>query len=96
MIRVHRLDGKEFVVNADHIETVEATPDTVLSLVSGRKHVVAEDVDQVIRLVVAFHQERSAGPERRGERAAAGALAAAAESATGLAASGESAHRRGA
>lgn len=59
IIRVHRLDGKEFVVNADLIETVESTPDTVLSLVSGRKLVVAESVDEVIERVVAFNRSRA-------------------------------------
>ena len=60
-IRVHRLDGKEFVINADLIETVESTPDTVISLVSGRKLVVAESVDEVIRRVILFNRSRVAG-----------------------------------
>ncbi|HEY8425799.1 MAG TPA: flagellar FlbD family protein [Limnochordales bacterium] len=59
IIRVHRLDGKEFVVNADLIETVESTPDTVLSLVSGRKLVVAESVEEIIERVVAFNRSRA-------------------------------------
>lgn len=62
-IKVHRLDGKEFVVNADLIEMVESTPDTVISLVSGRKLVVAESVDEVIGLVILFNRRRVAGPE---------------------------------
>lgn len=60
-IRVHRLDGKEFVVNADLIETVESTPDTVISLVSGRKLVVAESVDEIIQRVILFNRTRTAG-----------------------------------
>lgn len=59
IIRVHRLDGKEFVVNADLIETVESTPDTVISLVSGRKLVVAESVEDVIQRVVEFNRSRA-------------------------------------
>ena len=35
MIVLTRLDGKEIVVNADLILTVEATPDTVIALVPG-------------------------------------------------------------
>ena len=64
MIRLHRLDGKEFVVNADLIETVEATPDTVLSLTTGRKLVVRESVEEVIEKVLHFNRSRSLGPVR--------------------------------
>ncbi len=35
MIVVHRLSGAEVVVNADLVETVEANPDTVITLVDG-------------------------------------------------------------
>ena len=40
MIKVSRLDGKEFVLNALLIETVESVPDTVVTLTNGRKYVV--------------------------------------------------------
>jgi len=56
VIRLSRLDGTEFVVNAMLIETVEEVPDTVVSLTTGRKHVVRESVDEVIRRVTAYHQ----------------------------------------
>lgn len=49
-----RTSGGEFVVNADLIETVEATPDTVITLTTGHKLIVQESVDQVVRLVVSF------------------------------------------
>lgn len=58
MIRLHRLDGTELVVNADLIEMVEATPDTVISLATGRKLVVRESVEGVIDRVMQFHRER--------------------------------------
>ncbi|MBE3598017.1 MAG: flagellar FlbD family protein [Limnochordaceae bacterium] len=84
MIKVHRLDGKEFVVNADLIETVEKTPDTVISLATGRKHVVAESVDEVIRLVVEFNRQRMR-PETlsAGERPSVGRGAVAGQAAQG-------------
>ena len=56
MIRVTRLDGKEFVINALLIETIEAVPDTVISLTTGRKHVVREPVAVVLERVEAFHR----------------------------------------
>lgn len=48
MILVHRLKGEPLFVNADLVESVEPTPDTVLSMVDGRKLVVAETPDEVV------------------------------------------------
>ncbi len=66
MVRLHRLDGKEFVVNVDLIETVEATPDTVVSLTTGRKYVVRESVDEVVARALEFYRARLAGLARTG------------------------------
>jgi flagellar protein FlbD len=44
------------VLNADLIETIEATPDTVITLTTEKKLVVQEDVDTVIDRVVGYHQ----------------------------------------
>lgn len=63
MISLHRLDGKEFVVNVHLIETVEATPDTVITLTSGHKYVVQEPVAAVVRETIRY-QRRVAGPPR--------------------------------
>lgn len=54
MIRVTRLNDKEMVINAEMIEFVEATPDTLISLKSGKKIMVMEPVDDVIELVVEY------------------------------------------
>ncbi len=56
LIKLTRLDGRELIINADEIETVEATPDTVVSLVSGRKHVVKETTGELIDRVVAYRR----------------------------------------
>ncbi|MDA8071203.1 MAG: flagellar FlbD family protein [Actinomycetota bacterium] len=47
MILLTRLNGEQIVINADLIERAEATPDTVLTLTSGTKYVVAETLDEV-------------------------------------------------
>ncbi len=54
MITLHRLgrETSEVVLNADLICTVEATPDTVISLVTGAKLVVTESPEQVIAEVL--------------------------------------------
>ena len=57
MIRLTRLNAREFVVNAEMIEFVEAIPDTMISLVSGKKLMVAESVDQVIERVIAYRRQ---------------------------------------
>lgn len=54
MIKVKRLNGKEFVVNSDLIQFIEETPDTVVTLTTGQKIVVVESVDQIIEKVVAY------------------------------------------
>ncbi|MDD2573198.1 MAG: flagellar FlbD family protein [Bacillota bacterium] len=54
MIKITRLNGKEFVVNAEQIEFAEETPDTVITLISGKKVVVSEKIDQVIERVIEY------------------------------------------
>jgi len=50
-----------FVLNADLIETIEATPDTVISLVTGKKYVVREKVEEVIDRIVEFRRKTGVG-----------------------------------
>lgn len=57
MIEVTRLNKKSFVLNCDWIETVEATPDTVITLTNGKKYVVSEKVDEIIEKVVEYKQK---------------------------------------
>lgn len=48
MITLTRLSGSVFVLNSDLIERIDATPDTVITLVDGKKYVVSESLEQVI------------------------------------------------
>lgn len=61
MIELTRLNGSVFVLNADLIETIEATPDTVISLVTGKKYVVREKVAEVIDRIVEFRKRTGVG-----------------------------------
>ena len=54
MIRVTRLNNKEFVVNAELILFVEETPDTVITLLNHEKMVVRESADEIVRRVIEF------------------------------------------
>jgi flagellar protein FlbD len=64
VIYVTRLDGSSFVVNADLIETVEHTADTVITLLDGKKLVVSTHVDQVVERVIGYRQAIARGPLR--------------------------------
>jgi len=66
MIRVHRLDGSELIINADLIETVEARPDTVITLVTGKKHVVSDTVSQVLGRTIAYKRSLASSPGTSG------------------------------
>ena len=66
MIKVTRLNDSDLVVNAELIEFVESTPDTILSLTTGKKIMVLESVDQIIERVAAFKRMCRAGSERPG------------------------------
>jgi flagellar protein FlbD len=53
VIELHRLHGNgTIVVNADLVETVEATPDTVITLVTKRRFVVEDSVEDVLARIV--------------------------------------------
>lgn len=62
MIKVTRLNGSELVINAELIQTIEATPDTVLSLTTDQKYVVREDVEEIVSRVVAYKRAIFQGP----------------------------------
>lgn len=61
MIPLVRLNGQPLMVNCDLIESIEATPDTVITLTSGNKLVVRDSMDEVRDKIVAF-KRRILGP----------------------------------
>ena len=56
LIEVTKLNNKKFVINSDLIETVEAMPDTTISLTTGNKYVIKESVPEVIHKIIEFRQ----------------------------------------
>lgn len=54
MIKVTRLNNDPLVVNADLIEFLEATPETIICLTTGKKVMVRETIDQIIQRVAEF------------------------------------------
>jgi flagellar protein FlbD len=58
MIKLTRLTGEAFILNAELIEYVEARPDTFVTLTTGQRMVVAESMDEVMRRAVAYQQAK--------------------------------------
>jgi flagellar protein FlbD len=56
LISVTRLNGKTITINALMIETIEETPDTMLTLTTGKKIMVLEKVTDVVSLVQSYLQ----------------------------------------
>lgn len=56
MIELTRLNNVKFAVNSDHIETVESSPDTVITLMNGHKYIVRESVDEIIDQIKRFRR----------------------------------------
>lgn len=56
MIEVTKLNGDRIVVNADHLELVEAHPDTTLVLENERRIVVRDSVKEIVAKVVEYQR----------------------------------------
>ena len=63
MIRLTRINHIPLVLNADLIEHVETTPDTVIAMTNGQKFMVRESADEVIQKVIEFRRAIAARPE---------------------------------
>ena len=57
MIDVTKLNGTQLTINEDFIETVEETPDTVITMSTGRKIIVKESRQEIINLVKLFRKD---------------------------------------
>ncbi len=54
MIRVKLLNRAEMIINAELIEAIEAAPDTIITLTTGRKIISSDSVDEVVNRAVAY------------------------------------------
>jgi flagellar protein FlbD len=57
MIRVTRLDGKEYYINPHQIESIEVKPDTNLTMLSGKHVIVREPVPEVIKRIIEYRRQ---------------------------------------
>jgi flagellar protein FlbD len=58
MILLTRLNGTEFVLNAEMIRYVERCPDTLISLITGETIMVAESMEEVVQRSIAYQQAK--------------------------------------
>ena len=65
MIEVTRLNGNPMVLNSDLIKTAEASPDTMLTLISGEKLIIRETCAEVTERVLAYRARLLARVARR-------------------------------
>lgn len=56
MVCLTRINHTPFVLNAELIEQIETTPDTVISLTNGQKVMVLESADEVVGRVIAYRR----------------------------------------
>jgi flagellar protein FlbD len=56
MIQVTKLDNRTIVINADLIESIEETPDTILRLTTGRMLMVKESLSDVVSSVLDYRR----------------------------------------
>lgn len=62
MIALTRLDGTEILLNADLVEWVERTPDTLVCLTNGERVMVKETPEELRRRVIEFRRAIVTGP----------------------------------
>lgn len=59
MIELTKIRGEKFALNSDQIESLEETPDTIITMLNGHKYVVKESVSEVISMVESFRRNSS-------------------------------------
>jgi flagellar protein FlbD len=65
MITVTRLDGAAMLLNADVVEWIEQTPDTLVGLLNGDRFLVRESPEELVRRIVEFKRSVMAAPAVR-------------------------------
>lgn len=57
MITLHKMNGDEVILNANHIETIESRPDTTITLVNDKKYIVKETKDEVLSRIYEYYRK---------------------------------------
>jgi flagellar protein FlbD len=65
MIRLTRLNGVEYWLNPHLIESIDSTPDTIILLTSGKRLVVREKPEDIVRLIISYRKELGPAAQER-------------------------------
>ena len=66
MISITKLNDKQIVINAELILTVEATPDTTITMTNGQKFIALESVEDIVKNVIEYKRAVIDANERLG------------------------------
>lgn len=61
MIKLTTLSNKDFFLNCELIEKIEITPDTVITTTTGKKYIVKESPDEIIKSIIGFKKKYMLG-----------------------------------
>ncbi|MEC9490000.1 MAG: flagellar FlbD family protein [Halanaerobiales bacterium] len=67
MIKLLKTDGSEIIINADLIEQIKETPDTVITMTNGKKILVENTAGEIIEKVINYRQKIIVVSSRTGE-----------------------------
>lgn len=56
MIFLTKLGGKRFMLNETHIESINQTPDTIISMNNGHSFIVMESLDEIMSAIIDFNR----------------------------------------
>ncbi len=57
MIYLKKINGNDFVLNCELIESIASKPDTTITLISGKKVLVNNSVEEVVNLVIEYKRK---------------------------------------
>ena len=64
MILVKNINKDEFYINPALIETIEKMPDTVITLINGKKYIVADTIEEILNGITEYYKTAgSAAPQ---------------------------------
>ena len=57
MIHLTGMNNKEFILNEDHIEKIEEIPETMITLTNGKKYIVLDSIEEIIKKIIRYKSE---------------------------------------
>lgn len=66
MISITKLNNSEIIINCDLIESIEANPDSTITMTTGKKFIAKESIDDIINKVIEFKRAVYTDNSKRG------------------------------